>query len=221
MQSRVIISLLCKHQVTDGQPSNEKIAEKEWGEFPIHLEQSSECRAISVATYNLAVGCNVSLFSGWEKEEFTLKLLKRQFGNRHFGVHIHGRRMAGLLSATQEEEMSYQWSELETLMPSFPVLRFQERIAEVKDKDWYKKEIEDRKQNLDDQQIAKFAEEDGLSFYLAFSRLCIHLAKAESNAKVSNGFLQLCLSVLLPIVSNFPSYLKELQRYNANPCLLL
>ena len=201
-QSTAIISLLCNHEITNGNFGDEMMAEKDWNGFPVDSSwQSSECQAISLATYNLVVACNVSLFSGWEKEEFSLRLLKRQHGNRHFGVHIHGRRMTGFIYASQEEEIANQWNELESLLPTFPGLKFQERIAVVKQKDWYKKEVEDRKQNLDDPKIAKFAEDDGVSLYLAFSRLCVLLAKTESNPKVSNGYYQLCLSVLLPIVS--------------------
>eukprot|EP00980_Cylindrotheca_fusiformis_P013774 scaffold3556_cov190-Cylindrotheca_fusiformis.AAC.9 len=164
--SRIILSPLCSHPIRDLKDTSnlEALMEKEWGVFPVDSSwQSSECRALSLAVYNLAVGCNVSLFSGWEKEEFTLKLLRRRHGNKHFGVHIHDRRITGFLSDAQESQISRQWNELKTLFPEFPELNFDARIAEVKQREWYQKEIEDRKQTVGSSKIARFAEDEGVN----------------------------------------------------------
>lgn len=176
--------------------------EREWGSFPVASSwQSSDCRAISVAIYNLAVGCNVSLFSGWEREEFTLKLLRRRHGNKHFGVHIHDRRITGFLSVAQELEISRQWKQLKPFLPAFPELNFDDRIIEVKQRDWYRKEIEDRKHTVGSNKISRFCEDEGVNLFLANSSLCLQLVKSEKNTGVRNRLFQFCLSVLLPIVS--------------------
>lgn len=217
-QSRIILSQLCSHPIRDLKDpgSMEIVMEKEWGVFPVASSwQSSECRAISVTVYNLAVGCNVSLFSGWEREEFTLKLLKRRHGNKHFGVHIHDRRITGYLSVAQELEISRQWSQLKTLLPPFPELNFDERISEVKQRDWYRKEVENRQQTVGSNEIARFGEDEGVSLFLAFSSLCLQLVTSENNAKVRDRLFQLCLSVLLPIVSS-PMHFFGMESGNSN-----
>jgi hypothetical protein len=178
------------------------ITEREWDGFPLKTSwQPAEFGPLSLRIYNLSVACNVALFSGWESEEFTLRLLRRRHGNKHFGVHFHDRRVAGILSAEIEDSICQQWTQIATLLPSFPVVNFSERLAGAKESDWYKDEVEDRKQTTGDAPIARYAEEDGVAIHLAFSALCLHLAASENDGKVRNRLLQISLSVLLPIVS--------------------
>jgi hypothetical protein len=203
-ESRIIVSQLCGYSISDlkSRIDSESVVEKDWGQFPVDSSwQSNELKAISLAVYNLVVGCNVSLFSGWEPEEFTLKLLRRRHGNRHFGVHIHDRRITGFVSQALEVEISRQWGQLSKFLPSFPSLDFDKRVIKVKEREWYHKEIEDRKETLEDQRIARFSEGEGLNLYISFSSLCLFLAKSETNDKVRNQLFQLSLSVLLPLVS--------------------
>lgn len=174
----------------------------QWGDFPVKSSwQSSDCRAISLATYNLSVACNVSLFSGWELEEFNLKLLRRRHGNRHFGVHIHDKRITGYLSKETEYEILSQWKRLHDVFPSFPVLNFEERMAEVKTREWYRDEVKDRSETARNNPIARYGEDHGVDMFLAFSSLCLHLVKLETNLSVRNRLLKKVLSVLLPVVS--------------------
>lgn len=174
-----------------------------WGkDFPVISSwQSRDCRAISLAVYNLTVGCNVSLFSGWEHEEFNLKLLRRRHGNRHFGVHIHDKRITGYLSKATENEIRNQWKRLYDVFPSFPMLDFEERMAQVKAREWYRDEVEDREETVEDSPIASYAEDKGVDMFLAFSSLCLHLAQLETNSQFRNRLLKQALSVLLPVVS--------------------
>jgi hypothetical protein len=203
---RIVISFLCgksipKLKETDGL---KMIAETKWDDkFPVQASwQGNEYRPLSLGIYNLSVACNVSLFSGWETEEFTLRLLRRRHGNKHFGVHIHDGRIAGFLSAELEERLSYQWAKFASLLPSFPAVKFSERLAAVKETDWYKNDVKERKQNVQDHgPIARYGEEDGVGVYLGFSALCLHLAGAENDPRVRSQLLQISLSVLLPIVS--------------------
>lgn len=178
------------------------IESHKWDDFPVTFSwQSSGCRAISLAVYNLAVGCNVSLFSGWEHEEFNLKLLRRRHGNRHFGVHIHDKRITGYLSKETEDEILKQWKRLHDVVPSFPVLNFEERISQVKTREWYRNEVKDRSETAKNSPIARYAEDHGVDTFLAFSSLCLHLAKLETNPLIRNRLLKQALSVLLPVVS--------------------
>lgn len=200
-----ILSEICAVPISEIKNYGESdfdVQKHEWGDFPVKASwQSPDCRAISLAVYNLAVGCNVSLFSGWEREEFNLKLLRRRHGNRHFGVHIHDKRITGYLTKEAEDELLRQWQFLSDMLPVFPVLNFEERMYLVKEREWYRDEVEDRNQVVGDNPIAGFAEDKGVSIFLAFSSLCLHLAKSETKSPVRNRLLQLALSVLLPIVS--------------------
>lgn len=170
--------------------------------FPIDASwQPNEYRTLSIRAYNLSVGCNVSLFSGWENEEFTLKLLRRRYGHRHFGVHIRERRIAGCLPSVVEEELVQQWNKLGELEPAFPVLNVAEKLSHVKQLEWYRKEIEIREESGDGVAMASFGEDDALEILLRFSALCLHQAASEKDRTISNRSCQLALSVLIPVVS--------------------
>lgn len=178
------------------------LRDKKWTEFPISTEwQAPEYRPISLSIYNLSVACSVSLFSGWESEEFTLKLLRRCYGNKHFGIRTQKKRVTGILPPGTEERLEYQWNEVATFLPEFPVLEFQKRLAMMKSTDWYQKEKVERRQFLIDQPIATFAEEEGIVLYLSFSALCLRLAGTVTNEIVRDSLLKTSLSILLPVVS--------------------
>lgn len=202
-QSRTIVSFLCGKKIPEFSLEGkiDVVADREWVGFPIDWAQPEAYRPLSLRTYNLIVGCNVALFSGWEPDEFTLRLLRRRHGNKHFGVHFNDRRVAGILSNEIEDEVCKQWDQLATLLPLFPAVNFSKRLAAAKSSDWYKNELESRQQSRGDAPIARYAEEDGVRITLAFSALCLHLVASENDKKVRNRLLQIPLSVLLPIVS--------------------
>ena len=178
------------------------MSEIEWSDFPIEARwQRGIHRPLSISAYNLSVACNVSLFSGWEADEFTLKLLRRRHGDRHFGVHIDDKTVTGFLPARLEEEISRQWTRIPILMPSFPYLNFSERVAAGKEEEWSIKELKDRDRANLSSPIAAHAEDDGLGLYLAFSSLSLRLAESETNEEIKDQLLQIALSIILPVVS--------------------
>jgi hypothetical protein len=182
----------------------EDLKTTEWSQFPLKSSwQPDEYRTISLRVYNLCVACNVSLFSGWEPEEFHLHLLRRRHGNKHFGVHIEDGRIAGYLSPEFNTEIAKQWNEIARLLPKFPLISFSERLARVREKEWFKAEVEDRKEKTRGAPIARYAEEDGVHVYLGFSALCLRLAGTCFDQNIWNQLVQASLSVLLPIVSSF------------------
>ena len=176
------------------------LEDRDWGALPIRADwQAPEYRPVSLRTYNLTVACNVSLFSGWESEEFTLQLLRRRHGHKHFGVHLRERRVTGYLTLEIEEEMCRQWDALQTLLPAFPDVKLKERLKAVKGADWYKEEVADREKNLENIEIARYEEDSAELLHLAYSALCLHLAKSEENPKIKNRLLHVSLSILLPV----------------------
>lgn len=173
----------------------------DWGEIPISASwQGVDYRPLSLRTYNLTVACNVSLFSGWEPDEFTLRLLRRRYGNKHFGVYMRpDRRVTGFLSKSMEEEISRQWHALYQLLPDFPDVGFDEKLRAVKQTDWYKNEVEDRKKMVQGTEIARYCEEEAETVMLAFSSLCLWMLHSEENISMKSRLLQVSLSILLPV----------------------
>lgn len=98
-----------------------------------------------------------------------------------------------------EEEITRQWGEVRKLLPSFPDVKFDERLQAVKESEWYKTEVEDRKNTLEGTDIARYGEDSAEELYLAFSALCLQLADSEENPKVINRLLHCSLSILLPV----------------------
>jgi hypothetical protein len=203
-QTTILVSFVCGESIPFlGGASDESMrCLTESQSFPISSSwQPREYRALSIRSYNLSVGCNITLFSGWENEEFTLKLLRRRYGHRHFGVHIRDRRIAGCLPSAIEEDLIRQWSSLAELEPVFPVLNITEKLLHVKQTDWYTQEISIRDEADSCEPIASNGEDEALDILLGFSALCLHQAASETDKTISNRCRQLALSVLLPTVS--------------------
>lgn len=176
--------------------------EQQWSNIPLSAGwQAEEYRPLSLRVFNLTVACNISLFSGWEPEEFTLRLLRRRHGHRHFGVQLRDdKRLAGFLSMEIEEQISRQWCAIRRILPEFPDLQVKERLGAVKETSWYKSEVERRgKEFSNPGDMARFEEEAGENLFLAYSDLCIQLATSETNPDVVNRLLHSSLSILLPV----------------------
>ena len=202
---RRIISFLCGTTIPEISDVSEvsNLKDVKWPKFPVHTSwQLTQYKQISLRVYNLCVASNVSLFSGWEPDEFNLRLLRRRHGDKHFGVHIDDGRVAGHLNSLVEQEISRQWDELAGLLQSFPELEYAKRLSEVKEKEWYKREAVERNSSRPDEPISKFSEDDGIHVFLAFSSVCLRLAANSSKDEHAwNALVQSALSVLLPMVS--------------------
>ncbi len=172
-------------------------------QFPVLSSwQSTEHRMISIRVYNFAVACNISLFSGWESEEFAMKTLKKRHGyNRHFGVHIGDRRLAGCLPPSIEDELNRQWKLWAETQPVFPTLDFETKMEAVKRSEWFQAEIKTREETLRHGQIACHAEGEALELFLGYAAMCLQLSRTETDKKVSTRCQELALSVILPLVS--------------------
>eukprot|EP00934_Nitzschia_sp_Nitz4_P001289 Nitzschia sp. Nitz4//scaffold3_size479765//87037//91885//NITZ4_000034-RA/size479765-augustus-gene-0.7-mRNA-1//1//CDS//3329550560//1289//frame0 len=175
--------------------------EKEWGTLPIEASwQDASLRQLSLRVYNLTVACNVSLFSGWEADEFTLNLLRRRYGHKHFGVHLRDdHRLTGFLPDTLEAEIARQWDLLYKVLPNFPDVKFRSILQSVKKSDWYVQEVEARQTQLDGIEIARYAEDDAEATFLSISSVCLALIDSESNTGRKSKLIQTVLSILIPI----------------------
>jgi len=202
-QCTTIISFLCGSSIPESDDIDETnmTSLHESKSFPLTSSwQPTEFRVLSICAYNFAVACNVSLFSGWESEEFTLKLLKRRYGrDKHFGVHIRGRRLAGCLPSIVEDELKRQWELMADMQPKIPKIDFSKKLSQVQQSEWCQAEIKSREGASGQSPIAKYAEKDALEFFLGYAAMSIHLSRSETSKRVSNTSQQLALSVLLPL----------------------
>uniref|UniRef100_A0A7S4EFY0 Uncharacterized protein n=1 Tax=Pseudo-nitzschia australis TaxID=44445 RepID=A0A7S4EFY0_9STRA len=202
-QCTIVVSYLCGNSISELNDTEERGMEKleESGTFPVKSSwQPTEFRMLSICTYNFAVACNVSLFSGWEKEEFTMKALRKRQGQlRHFGVHIGDRRLSGCLPNAVEDELARQWKLLAKIQPKYPKLDFAENMKVVKQAEWFQTEAKSREETLRHAPITSYAEDDALQVFLAYAAFCTHLSLSEKDERLSARFQQLALSVLLPI----------------------
>ena len=128
-------------------------------------------------------------------------LRKRQGQLRHFGVHIGDRRLSGCLPDVIEDELNRQWNLLSKIQPSYPKLDFAEKMKSIKQSEWFQSESKTRQETLRHAPIASYAEEDALQVFLAYTAICIHLSRSETDKRLSTRSQQLALSVLVPLVS--------------------
>ena len=201
-QCTTIISFFCGNSIPElfdvDETSITSLPQSE--SFPLSSSwQPTEFRVLSICAYNFAIACNVSLFSGWESEEFTLKLLNRKYGrDKHFGVHIRGKRLVGSLPRKILSELKRQWDLVATALPNLPKLDFSEKLRIIQDSEWSQENISRKHGEV---AFTKYAEEEALQLFLGFSAICFQLSMSETNKKVSNMSQQLALSILLPLVS--------------------
>lgn len=166
--------------------------------------QSVQKKAISLRCYNLCIGANATHFSGWEKDEFCVDLMKTgSSGSSYFGVRIHDGKVAGVLPAAVEDELVYQWDIMTELFPETRSFGFKGRLRSTKDQSWYQDTKQQRLNMLEREKIANDGEIDGLTIFLSYSRASLLAAKSPNlNSKERLRLLSSSLSVLLPMVSN-------------------
>jgi len=162
--------------------------------------QNQKCKAISLRCYNLCVSFNVSQFSGWEAYEFSLRVMKSRAHCNYFGLVVHKDRVAGFVPSVIEEELAKQWDILGVQVVAAKEFNFRDRLATVKELDWYKEGIDRHEDALAEKLVGLNSEQEGLQVLLSHSHVCLQLA-AEKKATEKTRLLMTSLSVLLPIVS--------------------
>lgn len=200
--ARTILSFLSGYGgVPDHQGSSTitNLIDESWASWPLSASwQDEEYRPLSLKVFNLTVACNVSLFSGWETDEFTLRLLRRAHGHKHFGVHLRDdKRITGVMSLEIEKDICHQWSIVRTVLPQLPDFDLQKRLDGIKSTSWYKEEVDLREKAWEE--MTRYAEESAEKMFLAYSDLCLQMAVSEQNPLVVNRLMHTSLSILLPV----------------------
>jgi hypothetical protein len=184
-----VLSVLCGAAILDPFQSESSAAEthsKQWTDFPIQSDWQNEAQQnVSKRVFNLAIGCCVSNFSGWENDEFN--------------VDIHGERVTGYLPPTVEAELADQWKKLGILLPELPNFDFDANLVTVKSSSWYTQVMK----NIDESSypVSMYGDEDGLSLFLSLSRLCLDAASSAASDTVKDTLIHLAVSVIIPLVS--------------------
>lgn len=197
-----IVSFLCGVEIPKlNDTLSESPSTESWAQFPISSDwQTAWQQAVSVRAHNLCVACTVSLFSGWETNEFSIDALRKRDSHKYFGVNIRGQCVAGYVSQEVELELIHQWKQLGSLLPWTSSLDVADRILKAKTTEWYKSAMEKLKSESAHESVSIYGEEDGLKILLALSSLCLFSAQASTNA-AKDAFIKTSLSVLLPVVS--------------------
>jgi hypothetical protein len=216
---KTCVSLICQIDLNDLYTCKSSMLSENWRHFPIPSSwQSDENTIMSRSAYNLCVSCSVSSFSGWERDEFTLNLLKKNRKDTFFGVNITGQRVAGWLSKDAESYLSELWKCIELLVPTLSALDFDNAAANAKKVDWYKKVVENLESNFKDVPIACHGEDSALNILFIFAHATLLLARHEQDDIKSEALLKHAISIILPTVSSVRLYYYPLRMlYYRNP----
>jgi hypothetical protein len=157
---------------------------------------SPDLAALALRSFNLCAGFNITLFSGWEPEKFSLRLLRGTTFN-YFGVSVENSVFAGYLTPSHERELAEQWEMATALAPPLGrALDFSEKLRRLKETTWYKISRERYMTTQTKHSIAMYEEDRGISALLSFSRVCL---KVAGQARRQDKTLFIALSILLPI----------------------
>ena len=204
------VSLICHIDMHDLYASKSSLMTECWRYFPIPSSwQTDDHSIMSRSAYNLCVGCSVSSFSGWEKDEFTLNLMKKGRKETFFGVHVQGTQVAGYVSNENEARLSTQWKVIEKLVPTLCSLDFDNAAANAKKSEWCKKSMENLESHFKDVSIACYGEDSALNVLLGFAHVALLIAEDEEDEIKSEGLLKNALSVILPVVRTSSSFVSH------------
>ena len=172
-----------------------------WRDFPLPSDwQTEELRIVSMKSFNLCVSCNVSAFSGWEKSEFDLRLLRRNRGPTFFGANVKGKQVTGFLDGDEERQLCFQWKMIENLLPKLATIDFENAILNVKQTEWYRTAKTNLETKFKTIPISIYGEHEALRIMLIFSNVSLHVATFERDDLKRKCLLKNALSVVLPLV---------------------
>jgi len=164
-----------------------------WKDFPLSSSwQSESLRLLSTFVHNLCASCCVTLFSGWEKAEFNLNLLRRSVRKSYFGITLHDSRVIGYLNCSIKDKLADIWSivtKVTNLKTDFSVL-ISEGSAFL--------EQESVSSPTKADNVTKYAENDALSIIIAYAKQCI-VASRGRVTKLKTELFQIGMSLLLPM----------------------
>ena len=152
--------------------------------------QSPANKELSVLAYNCAVATKVSLFSGWEKEEFEVSQIRRQGRDLYFEVSVNDGRIFGELDVEEESLLQQVWDIANAELPWSTSFDLKQGLS-----------ADSRPENGTSacvEPIATCGERYAIRVLLVFAGLSL---KTLKQAPQSSSPLFNCLSILFPLVS--------------------
>lgn len=160
---------------------------------------SPELKRLAVRSFNLCVANNVSLFSGWEIDEFSIRLMRNGLIPNVFGITISDGKVMGYSSTETEETLSRQWRLIKKLLPPTFTYSFDNLLADFQQTPAYRESKEKLESAKEKQLIACYGEDKGLSVMLSFSHACLLLASGTSDENLRKSLPFISLSILIPV----------------------
>lgn len=198
---KLCVGLVCNLDFHDLYNSSKGLLSETWRHFPVPSDwQDDEHVVISRSAYNLCLAGAVSSFSGWEKDEFHLNLMKRNRQKVMFGINIQGDKVAGLIDHERERQLTNIWLLIEDVIPSLTPIDFEDSMKNTKKTGWYKDALKSLHE-FEGDQISSFGEDSGLNILLSFANVALLLANKEEDEIKQNALLKHALSIVLPAVS--------------------
>ena len=174
-----------------------------WNRFPVSDRwQSDDQHKVSLLVFNLCVSCNVTRFTGWKADAFTLSRLSRISGNfdSYIGVNSEGNHIIGNLYGNAVGAISSGWVAIKDLIPSLPEVSFEKISTELRDSDWIKEKDVEYKTKYQNEFIASAGEIQALDCLAMFSRLCLVVARNISSLESKYSLLLDAFSIIFPMV---------------------
>jgi len=156
------------------------------------LWQNEGHKSLSRFVHNLCASCSVTLFSGWERDEFNLNLIRKTGNNSYFGITLHNRRVIGHLDIDICDKLAEIWSivgEKGNLKVNFsPMVKEASALLE-------KEGVFPPK---DGELVTKYAEKEALSIIIEYAKQCFFVSFGNSKLTERNHF-ETGMSLLLPM----------------------
>lgn len=195
-----LVSVIIGSQLTISDNIQRSASELKTFPFPTSW-LSADLSSLSLRAHNICVASNVSLFSGWENEQFTVRLLRGQKDN-FFGVDMDGGVTAGHVSESVEDALTHQWDLVRQLVGTSLPFDFKTKLKTLRDTAWYNLSRQ-RYQNIRNKvKIVYYGEDRALSALMSFSCACLVNAiskKGNAGEGEREKLLFVALSILLPV----------------------
>lgn len=159
---------------------------------------SPEMKRVALRSFNLCVATNVSLFSGWEMDEFNVRLIRTGLVPNYFGINMSENQVTGYLSSEIESSLSQQWKLIKQILPPMFAFCFDTTLSAHQDTSDYM-ELKERLETAKGKHaISCYGEDKALSLLLSFSHTCLLLAIENKDTSFSRNLFLLAMSIVVP-----------------------
>ncbi len=125
---------------------------------------TSDLTSLSVRTHNICVAPNVSLFSGWQKEQFSDRMLRGE-SIKYFGVDVQDVNLSqAMFLSLQKKFLEEQWKLVCELVGASLSFDFSAKLKALRDTAWYRDIRKRHQDTLEKKLKIIFYGEDHLSF---------------------------------------------------------